>query len=335
MKTNNKKAVGLGEVLLRLTAPSGTLIRNANNFSVNYGGSEANVIISLAHLGYSGVFISKMAEDELGQACRDYLVANGVDTSNIASSTYPMGIYFLENGEGARASKVVYDRKHSAATKMVPEDFNFDKVFENASLLHISGITLAISDTAKETALKAMEVAKKHGVKICFDFNYRTKLLPLEKAQEIYPLVAKYADIVFASPWDIKTILGFESDEKDDKKLFMDACKHFNFDYLFTKKRTIISAREQKLQAFAYTKDKEVSGSTYQFEIFDRIGAGDAFAAGILAGLLDNYADPLIAINYGIANCVLKQSIFGDASTFTKTDLKDYLLTKGTEEVKR
>jgi sugar/nucleoside kinase (ribokinase family) len=94
MKTNNKKAVGLGEVLLRLTAPSGTLIRNANNFSVNYGGSEANVIISLAHLGYSGVFISKMAEDELGQACRDYLVANGVDIIKIFPGSAATPSYF-------------------------------------------------------------------------------------------------------------------------------------------------------------------------------------------------------------------------------------------------
>ena len=334
MKMKNK-VVGIGELLVRLTTERGTKIRDAYGFKANYGGSEANVIISLCHLGHEGSMLTRIAKDDLGMACVDYLVKHRVDVSNFVYDENPLGMYFVEEGEGARASKVVYNRKYSAATKMQEDDFDYEKAFKDASILHISGITLAISESARNTALKAAKEAKRLGLKVSFDFNYRAKLMTVEEAKKIYPLIASYADIVSASPWDIKTLLGFHPDETDNDKLFMDACEEFGFDYLFTKKRTILSARSQSLKAFAYTKDSKVEGVERKFEIFDRIGAGDAFTAGYLHGLLLDYKDPLAAIDYGIANCVLEQTIFGDNATFTHEDLLGYLATAGLEEVKR
>ena len=172
-------------------------------------------------------------------------------------------------------------------------------------------------------------------MKISFDFNYRKKLMSLEDAKKVYPCIAKYADIVSASPWDIKELLGFHSDEENQDKLFEDACKEFGFEYIFTRKRTIISSRVQKLQAFAYTKDKKVIGKEYQFEIFDRIGAGDAFVAGYLHGLLKDEDDLARAMKYGMANCVLEQTILGDCSRFSEKDLDRFLETSGLQEVDR
>lgn len=329
------KVVGIGELLVRFTTDRGTRIRDAYSFKANYGGAEANVIISLCNLGHEGSVLTRLAKDNLGMACYDYLVKNRVDVSNIVFDDNPLGMYFLEEGEGARASKVVYNRHYSAATKMKEDDFNYEKAFKDASILHISGITLAISESARNTAIKAAMEAKKAGLKVSFDFNYRAKLMSVEDAKKVYPLIAKYADIVSASPWDIKTLLGFHPDETDDEKLFKDACRELGFDYLFTKKRTILSARSQTLKAFAYTKDSKVEGKERKFEIFDRIGAGDAFTAGYLHGLLLDYSDPLSAIEYGIANCVLEQTIFGDNAKFTHEDLVSYLQTSGLEEVKR
>lgn len=334
MNTKNK-AVGLGELLLRLTSPSGVRLPDAGFFRANYGGSEANVILSLCHLGHEGVMLSKVAKDEIGDACIDFLRKNRMDVSLLKRDVNPLGIYFLEEGEGSRPSKVVYNRKFSSATKMQPDDFDYEKAFDGAFVLHVSGITLAISESARKTALEAMKKAKEQGVKVSFDFNYRAKLMTVEEAKEVYPLVARYADIVSASPWDIKTLLSFHPDETDNDRLFMDACKHFGFDYLFTKRRTILSARSQTLQSFCYDKDHKYEGSERKFEIFDRIGAGDAFTAGYLHGLMLDYQNPLKAMDYGIANCVLEQTVFGDAAIFSHEELEEYLSTSGLEEVKR
>ncbi len=334
MKINNK-AVGLGELLLRLTSNRGIRLEDASGFKANYGGSEANVIISLCHLGHEGKVLSKVAKDDIGQACIDFLVRNHVDVSSIVRDENPLGIYFVEEGEGARASKVCYNRKWSSATRMEKTDFDFASCLKGAGVLHVSGITLAISQSARETALEAMKEAKKLGVKVSFDFNYRAKLMTVEEAKKVYPLVAGYADIVSASPWDIRTLLSFEPEEMDSDKLFMDACNHFGFDYLFTKKRTILSARSQTLKPFCYTKERKFEGQERKFEIFDRIGAGDAFTAGYLHGLLLDYGCPEDAMDYGMANCILEQTIFGDCSVFTHEDLVDYLKTAGLEEVKR
>jgi 2-dehydro-3-deoxygluconokinase len=180
-----------------------------------------------------------------------------------------------------------------------------------------------------------MKQAKALGLKVSFDFNYRTKLMKLEDAKQVYPEIVQYADIVSASAWDIQTLLGFHPDETDQDKLFEDACRELGFEYIFTRKRTVISSREQKLQAFAYTKDKKVIGKEYKFEIFDRIGAGDAFVAGYLHGLLKDETDLVSALRYGIANCVMEQTILGDCARFSEHQLDRFLETSGLEEMQR
>lgn len=336
MLDDTKTVIGLGEFLIRFTAERGTLIREARNYVANYGGSEANVIISLCHLGHKGRYITRVSNDELGLGAIDYLKTQGVDTSFIQMrGEHPLGTSIVEEGEGCRPSVVIYNRKWSSAAQMKPEDFDIEAFLQDGNIFHVSGITLSISEKARNTAIAAMKKAKELGMKVSFDFNYRKKLMPLEDAKRVYPCIAKYADIVSASPWDIKELLGFHPDEEDQDKLFEDACKEFGFEYIFTRKRTIISSRVQKLQAFAYTKDKKVIGKEYQFEIFDRIGAGDAFVAGYLHGLLKDEDDLAQAMKYGMANCVMEQTILGDCSRFSEKDLNRFLETSGLQEVDR
>lgn len=332
----DKYAIGLGEFLIRFTAERGTLIREARNYVANYGGSEANVIISLCHLGHKGRYITRVSSDELGLGAIDYLKTQDVDVSYIQSrGEHPLGTSIVEEGEGCRPSVVIYNRKWSSAAQMKPEDFNFDEILKDGYIFHVSGITLSISSKARDTALTAMKKAKEMGMKISFDFNYRSKLMSIEDAKAIYPLIVPYADIISASAWDIQTLLGYHPDEVDQDKLFEDACKDLGFEYIFTRKRTIVSSRVQKLQGFAYTKDKKVIGKEYQFEIFDRIGAGDAFVAGCLHGLLKDEKDLVSALRYGMANCVLEQTILGDCARFSENDLNRFLETSGLEEVQR
>ncbi len=332
----NKMVVGLGEFLIRFTAERGTLIREARNYVANYGGSEANVIISLCHLGHKGRYITRVSKDELGLGAIDYLKTQDVDTSFIQMrGEHPLGTSIVEEGEGARPSVVIYNRKWSSAAQMKPEDFDIEAFLEDGNIFHVSGITLSISPRARAMAIETMKKAKEMGLKVSFDFNYRSKLLKLEDAQEIYPQVVPYIDIVSASSWDLQTLLHFHPEEKDQDKLFMDACKELGFDCIFTRKRTVLSSRQQKLQAFAYTKDEKVIGKEYEFEIFDRIGAGDAFVAGYLHGLLKNNKDLANAIRYGMANCILEQTILGDCARFSEKQLERYIETSGREEVQR
>ena len=331
-KLNDKLIIGLGEFLIRFTAERGTLIREARNYVANYGGSEANVIISLCHLGHKGRYITRVSDDELGLGAIDYLKTQNVDTSFIQKrGQHPLGTSIVEEGEGVRPSVVIYNRKWSSAAQMRPENFDFESILKDGCIFHVSGISLSISEKARCTTIEAMKIAKKLGLKVSFDFNYRSKLLSIDDAKKIYPIVTNYADIVSASKWDIKTLLGFSH---DDKNSFNDACKEYGFDYIFSREREIISSREQIMQGFAYSKDETYISDKYKFEIFDRIGAGDAFVAGYLHGLLKNKNDINQALRYGMANCILEQTILGDCARFSEDDLNSFL-NSSLQEVKR
>lgn len=329
------KVIGFGEILLRLTSNKGVRIENTSSFKANYGGGEANVLLSLSRLGLQTSMVSKVSKDSLGLAVKKYLRGEGVDTTYLLEDpSYPLGLYFLEEGEGNRPSSVIYNRHYSAFAHVKREDYNWDEILKGATLFHLSGITLACSENSLAVALDALEACKRNHVLVSFDFNYRAKLLSLEKAKEIYPQVAPYCDIVSASKWDIQTLLGYESKERSEDILFEKACQHFNFQYLFSKKREIYSSREQSLKASCYTSNQKWSSKKISFEIFDRIGAGDSFMAGVLYAILTEN-DPELALNYGLANSILEQSTFGDAAFFTKKELDDFLLTFGKEEVRR
>lgn len=330
-----KQVVTMGEIMLRLTPPDYAKIEQATSYLANYGGGEANVAVSLSHLGHNCSFITRLPPNELGDGAVSHLKAHGINTDYVVRGSSTMGFYFLETGFGGRPGKVIYNRRHSAATRMNPADYDFDEIFSNASWFHLSGITLALSDNARKTAMAALEAAKRHNVKVSFDFNYRSKLWTIEEARKYYPSVMPYVNVLFASPFDFRQILQFNPSENDDT-LMEEGLEKYNLDYVFGKTRTILSATENQMKAYAYAPKKPpIYTSEFRFQIFDRIGAGDAYASGVIHGLLKNYKDAKKAAYYGIANCILKQTIFGDVSTFTESDINDYLSNQGASEVKR
>lgn len=326
---------GMGEMLLRLSPRKGMLLSEADCLSATYGGSEANVLISLSHLGMKTRYLSKMGDDPLSLGARRALQKNGVDASYVLTAPGEgLGLYFLEEGAGARPSRVVYRRKGSAAAKMEPKDFDFPSFFAGVGAFHLSGITLCLSEGAKEAAIQAMKEAKKRGILVFFDFNYRSSLLPLEPAKAIYREAAPYADVVFASPWDIKTLLGYRPEEKDDAALFEGACREFGYSCLLSKKREVLSSTRQTLQGFLYDGNGGYAGRKAEFEVFDRIGAGDAFAAGAIHALLSGKKAEGV-LDEALANCVLEQSTFGDQALFGESDLAAYLASPSLGDVKR
>jgi 2-dehydro-3-deoxygluconokinase len=329
------KIVTMGEIMLRLTPPDYATLEQANSFLANYGGGEANVAVSLSHLGHSCYFISKLPPNELGDAAIEHLHKHGINTDYVVRGSSTMGIYFLETGFGGRPGEVIYNRKHSAATRMDVKEFDFEKIFKDASWFHLSGITLALSPKTRQAALAALAYAHTHGIKVSFDFNYRSKLWTIEEAQACYPAVMPYVDVLFSSPFDFRTILRFDG-KGSDEELMKEAVEKYNLEYIFGKNRKIISATENEMQAYWYGRGGATARThSYRLQIFDRIGAGDAFASGVIHGLLKNQSDPSAAAEFGLANCILKQTIFGDVSTFTEEEVTEYLKNQGITEVKR
>ena len=189
------RIVTLGEIMLRLSTPGNTRFVQSDSFDVVYGGGEANVAVSCANYGHDAYFVTKLPKHEIGQCALNALRKYGVKTDYIARGGDRLGIYYLETGASMRPSKVIYDRAHSAIAEAEPSDFDFDAIMEGADWFHWSGITPAISDKAAELTRLACEAAKRHGVTVSVDLNFRKKLWTKEKAQSIMRPLMQYVDV--------------------------------------------------------------------------------------------------------------------------------------------
>lgn len=328
------KFVTLGEIMMRLSTPDYGKIEQSNSFLYTFGGCEANVAVSLSHLGHRTSLITKLPENEIGDSVIMYLKSHSVDTEFISRGSSTMGIYFLESGFGGRPSKVIYNRRHSAFTRISLDDYDLHEVFKDASWFHVSGITLSLNDQVREFAYKAIKVAHEHGVKTSFDFNYRSRLLPLEEAKEYFPKVLPYVDVLFTSPFDLTKIVGYD-ENLNDEDLFRKCIGDYGISYIFTKKRKVFTATENSLKTYVYTKDNCFETDEIRFQIFDRIGAGDAFASGVIHILDRNFEQGKRANEFGLLTSVLKQTVYGDVSIFKEEDVLEYERTLGHQEVKR
>lgn len=342
-----EKIITFGEIMLRLSTPDYATIDQTHSFLVNYGGGEANVAIALSHMGHQTCFLTKLPPNLLGDGAIAHLRSHGVDTQYIARGATTIGIYFLETGFGGRPSKVIYNRRHSAITRIELREFHWKKIFKNAAWFHVSGITLALGERVREVALRAVKEAKAAGATVSFDFNYRSTLWTVEEAREIYKEFIQYADVVFGNDWDANTLLEIPFDESTDlssvaakrRDVLCKMIEKYHLQYVFCTDRVVYSATENSLAGnyFTMREGKLISGRTapVRFNIYDRIGGGDAFASGVIHGLLKNYDDPDYAVSYGLNTSVLKHTIYGDAFTLSCADIEAFMNSNGNAEVKR
>ena len=342
-----EKIVTFGEIMLRLSTPDYSTIDQTHSFVVNYGGGEANVAVALSHMGHKTYFMSKLPPNQLGDGAITHLKANGVNTDYVVRGSSTIGIYFLETGFGGRPSKVIYNRKHSAITRIQEDEFNWDEIFGNATWFHLSGITLALGERVRKVALRAVKEARKHNVLISFDFNYRSKLWTVEEAKPVFKQFMNYVDVVFASFYDANTILDIPLDDdftgqtlsEKRRNVFPKMIKKYNLKYIFGTDRVVYSATENSLAGYYFKlKDNELScelTEPIRFNIYDRIGGGDAFASGVIHGLLKDFNNPAYAVRYGLNTSVLKHTIYGDASTFSCEDIENFMAANGSAEVVR
>ncbi|HEX8526025.1 PfkB family carbohydrate kinase [Allosphingosinicella sp.] len=325
------RIVCFGELLLRLTAPGRELLLQTPTLDVHVGGAEANVAVGLARLGHQTAMASRVAGNALGDAATGYLRRHGVDTSGVAVAEGRMGLYFLSPGAGLRASEIVYDREASSFALAGPGDFDWDRLLDGAAMLHLSGITPALGQSSAELAVAAAEAAADRGVPISFDGNYRAQLWNRwdSDPRTILGQLVGRAEILFGNHRDISLLLGSEFGGDGEERRREAAEAAFE---AFPGLRLIASTARHVVDADAHRISARIDSRDGAFQteevavagIVDRIGAGDAFAAGILHGVrLGRGLD--WTVRAGLALTALKHSLPGDSSLFGPDDIEAFL----------
>jgi 2-dehydro-3-deoxygluconokinase len=323
-----KKIVTFGEIMLRLSTLTGERLYQSNQLTMTYGGAEANVGVSLSQFGYDVYFVSKVPNNPLGKAVERHLKSHSVHTDLLVKGGERLGTYYLESGVGERSAQVTYDRKYSSFSKLSIDELDFDEIFHNAELFHITGITLALSANLREIVLAALKSAKIAGVKTSFDFNYRSSLWSQQEASDAIKPLLPYIDICFCGELDAIHLLGIEpADEtlpREDRLIYFYKKiqeMYPNFQYISSTFRDVLSASANKLQGNFYTNNELYQSKIHHIDsIVDRVGGGDAFAAGVLYGILENLA-PQRTIAFATAASALKHTVYGDCNAFTADEI--------------
>ena len=315
------KVITMGEIMLRLSTPNNEKFIQADEFDINYGGGEANVAVSLANYGHDAEFVTAVPDNEIGECAVAALRKYNVETKHIARCGERLGIYYLESGSSMRPSKVVYDRAHSSISTATEADFNFDEIFEGADWFHWSGITPAISDKAAELTRLACEAAKRHGVTVSVDLNFRKKLWTKEKAQSIMKPLMQFVDVCIGNEEDAELCLGFKpdadveaghTDAEGYKGIFQQMMKEFGFKYVVSTLRESFSATHNGWKAMIYNGEEFYTSKRYDIDpIIDRVGGGDSFSGGIIHGLMTK-PNQGAALEFAVAASALKHTINGD-----------------------
>ena len=340
------KVLTFGEVMLRLKSPGTDRLLTNHFLEATFGGGEANVAVSLANYGMDAAFITVLPRNQISEACIRELRGYGVDTSKIEFGEGRFGIYYIEGGANQLPSRVVYDRNYSAISLARIDAIDWDKAFEDVNWFHITGITPAISKTAKELSIKAVQEAKKRNIKVSCDLNYRKNLWKYGiKASEVMREIAKYVDIAIANEEDVQKSLEITVDvdvesgnlnrnkyrELGDKVLEM----YPNMEAIAITLRESHSA-DWNGWAACYNNRKEffVSKKYEIRDIVDRVGGGDSFAGGLIYGL-NSYENCQDALEFAVAASCLKHSISGDYNRVSVDDVNKLSGGDGTGRVQR
>lgn len=312
----------VGEILLRLSTPLGVHFNDASALNIHYGGAESNVAVNLSNLGYKTSFFSKLPESQLGIGVRNHLRRYGVDIDLVLGGGDRLGSYYLDHGAGERASTVIYDRARSSIAEMTLSEVDLDKVFEGKTMLHITGITPALSPEMREVSKVIIKEAKKRGLKVNFDVNYRSKLWSLEEASAFLKEMLPYVDYLSAAKLDAVNLLGISEVEEgvsDELNYYYEQIHEMfpNIQVIYSTIRNVISATHNTLQGTMWSKGLTYYSKVHDIDyIIDRIGGGDAFASGILHGILSG-KKPDYTVNFATAYSSLKHSVSGDINPFS------------------
>ena len=321
----------MGEIMLRLSPAGFGRFVQAEQYDAVYGGGEANVAVSLANYGHNVYFVTKLPANDIAQAAVNSLRRLGVRTEEIVRGGDRIGIYYMERGSAMRPSKVIYDRAHSSIAEAEVADFDFERIFDGATWFHFTGITPAISDKAAALTLEACKAAKKAGATISCDLNYRAKLWTPAKAQSVMRPLMDYVDVCIGNEEDAERCLGFRPDADVNagrtdadgyKEIFRRMYDTFHFKYVASTLRESYSASHNGWKAIIYNGEEFYESRRYDIApIVDRVGGGDAFAGGLIHGLLTK-ASQGEALEFAVAASALKHTIAGDVNMVSAAEVE-------------
>jgi len=309
--------------MLRL-APEGYLrFTQADKFGAAFGGGEANVAVSLAHFGVDAAFVTKLPNNDIGQAAVNSIRRFGVDTSEIRRGGSRVGIYYLEKGASQRASKVIYDRAGSSIAAAAPEDFDWGAIFSGATWFHFTGITPALGGNLPKICEIACKTAKAKNITVSCDLNYRKNLWTREAAREVMGPLMQYVDICIANEEDAGDVFGIKAADTDISggKLSHEGYKsvaaqlkaRFGFKQVAVTLRGSVSASDNNWAGMLYDcgSDNYYFSKNYAVHIVDRVGGGDSFGAGLIYSALAG-KPPQDALEFAVAASCLKHTVEGD-----------------------
>lgn len=330
------KVITFGELMLRLAPPGYQRFLQSPVFEATFGGGEANVAVSLARFGVPAAFVSRFPANPIGDAALGELRREGVDTSLVVRGGERLGIYYCEKGASQRASKVVYDRAHSAIATASPADFDWPAIFQGAEWFHFTGITPALSDNCARLCLDACTAARQLGVKVSCDLNYRKNLWSTQKAGEVMARLMPLVDVLIANEEDAEKVFGIKASNTDvasgriSHDGYLDVARQiqarFGIKDVAITLRESHSASHNGWAGMFWTAGQAVFSKSYEIQIVDRVGGGDSFAAGLVWALLAK-KPAQEAIDFAVAASCLKHSIEGD---FNRVSLDEVLaLAKG------
>ena len=345
-----KKAVTFGEVMLRLATPDYQRFMQANQLISTFGGGEANVAVSLSNYGIPAEFVTRLPKNDIAEWCISDLRRYNVGTQYIVRGGERMGIYFLETGAVARASKVIYDRANSAIAQIQPGMIDWGTVFQEAQWFHWTGITPALSQGAADACLEAIGIANESGITVSCDLNYRKNLWKYGKsASEIMPALVEGCDIILGNEEDAEKVFGIKPEGFDVAQTggevnpleFESVCKQLMTKFPRAKKviitlRGSINANHNTWSGCLYDGGKLYQSKRYDItHIVDRVGGGDSFMGGLIYGLISFPEDDQRALDFAVAASALKHTIYGDYNLVTIAEVEQLLKGDGSGRVVR
>lgn len=343
------KVITFGEIMLRLSTPGYLRISQSNSFDATFGGSEANVAVSLANYGIESEFVTRFPDNDIAKSCIEDLRRHSVETGHCIFGGTRLGIYFLETGAVARPSKVIYDRAHSSIAEIEKGMIDWEQVFEGADWFHWTGITPAISQGAADVCKEAIETAGRMGLTVSCDFNYRKNLWKYgKKASEIMPELVAGCDIILGNEEDAEKVFGIKPEGFDatatkgevNAAEFESVCRQLMEKFPKAKKiiitlRGSINANHNTWAGVLYDGKQLHQSAKYDItHIVDRVGGGDAFMGGLIYGLL-TYGDDRKALDFGVAASCLKHTIFGDYNQVSVAEVEKLLKGDASGRVSR
>lgn len=324
------RIVTFGEIMLRLKSPGFERLLQSPQLEATFGGGEANVAASLALLGADVAYVTALPKNDLAEACLRQLRGLGIDTSLCVRSGKRIGVYFLETGSNQRPSKVIYDRSHSSIMDCDPQVFDWPHILDGATWFHVTGITPALSASAAATTLAAVTAARQSGITVSCDYNYRKNLWKYGRAApEVMSEIVRQVDVGVANEEDCQRALGISLDDEGDveqgvldpdryralSRKVMDSFPSLRYQAITLRQSQ--SADRNGWSACLATRQEFLVSPTYQIDdIVDRVGSGDAFAAGLIYGLSQDMPSQQ-ALDFATAASCLKHTIPGDLNLST------------------